>query len=52
MAPRLRDVNKDPVPRDMPWHGPADAHVEGQGYEGRSLGPERGPEVMDPDDDD
>lgn len=49
--PRLRDEIEDPMPRNMPVHGP-DPHVEGQGYQGRSLGPERGTESMDPDEDD
>ena len=49
--PRLRDESKDPAdPRKSA--NPPEGHVEGQGYEGRTLGPERGTERMDPDADD
>lgn len=41
MPQRFRDETQDPFPHD--WKGGTDDfEVEGQGYEGRPIGPERG----------
>ena len=39
---RFRDVSNDPTPRS-PMHGPENFLIQEQGYQARTLGPERSP---------